>query len=182
MTPICLVILSAWFLISALSQLNLAGGEGSRLGKNFYRVLGAAKALKARDIFSLIPNWSFFAPRPGTSDYHLLFRDIGADGECGKWRELSLSDARTLWGAIWNAQKRSRKVLSDVVRGLVRLAQDKSRKDFCLTLPYLAILNYVSSLPRNDRSVRTQFMILMSHGFLSEQDPQFVFMSNVHRL
>jgi hypothetical protein len=167
MTTICLVILSVWVLVSALSQLNL----------------GVTKALKARDMFSLIPNWSFFAPRPGTSDYHLLFRDIDSRGECGKWRELALAEARTLSGAIWNAPKRSRKVLSDVVRGLVRLAQDKSRKDFSLTLPYLAILNYVSALPRNDPSLKTtQFMILMSHGFFSEQDPQFVFMSNAHRL
>jgi hypothetical protein len=165
-TVICIAILGAWFLISALSQLNFA----------------RTKWLKARDIFSLIPNWSFFAPRPGTSDYHLLFRDISSKGECGKWQELTLADARTLSGAIWNAPKRSRKVLSDVVRGLVRMAQDKSRKDFSLTLPYLAILNYVSSLPRDDRSVGTQFMILMSHGFFPERDPQFVFMSNVHNL
>ncbi len=181
MTTICLIVLGLWFLVSALSQLNFATSEKN--GKDFsFGLLNATRALKARDIFSLIPNWSFFAPRPGTSDYHLLFRDIDLSGQCGKWRELSLADARTLTGAIWNAPKRSRKVLSDVVRGLVRLAQDKSRKDFCLTLPYLAILNYVSSLPREDRSVRTQFMILMSHGFISELDPQFVFMSNVHRL
>lgn len=166
MTIFCIVLLAVWFLVSALSQLNV-------------RLL---KPLKDRDIFSLIPNWSFFAPRPGTSDYHLLFRDVDSRGEYSKWRELSLSDDRTLSGAIWNAQKRNRKVLSDVVRGLVRLAQDKSRKDFSLTLPYLAILNYVSSLPRSNREVNTQFMILLSHGFFTDKDPQFVFMSNVHRL
>jgi hypothetical protein len=166
MTILCLAVLAIWFLISALSQLNVP----------------VVKALKNGDIFSLIPNWSFFAPRPGTSDYHLLFRDVDSCGGCSRWRELSLSDDRTLLGAIWNAQKRNRKVLSDVVRGLVRLAQDKTRKDFSLTLPYLAILNYVSSLPRAERSSNTQFMILMSHGFISDKEPQFVFVSNVHRL
>lgn len=166
MTPVCIAVLVIWFVVSAVSQLNCKPGHW----------------LKARDFFSLIPNWSFFAPRPGTFDYHLVFRDIGTDGASGRWQELPLADGRTLLGAIWNAPKRSRKVLSDVVRGLVRLAQDKSRKDFSLTLPYLAILNYVSSLPRTQRPAETQFMILMSHGFYSSQEPRLVFMSSVHKL
>lgn len=166
MTTVCILFLSAWFIISALAQLDIPG----------------VAALKTHDIFSLIPNWSFFAPRPGTSDYHLLFRDSSPTGPAGKWREISLHDKRTLWGAVWNPQKRKSKTLSDVVRALVRLAQDRSLKDYSLTLPYLAILNYVSSIPRDMRSQQTQFMILKSDGFFSEEDPQFLFMSNLHRL
>jgi hypothetical protein len=166
MTVICIVILVGWFLISVLSQLNVK----------------AVAPLKARDIFSLIPNWSFFAPRPGTSDYHLLFRDSDHAEAWSRWREIPLANRRTLWGAIWNPEKRKTKALSDVVRGLVRLAQDKALKDFSLTLPYLAILNYVSSIRRSTPCVQTQFMILKSEGFFADQDPQFLFMSNAHNV
>jgi hypothetical protein len=166
MTTICILILAAWFLVSALAQLNVP----------------RVAALKAYDFFSLIPNWSFFAPRPGTSDYHLLFRDLTSSGEPGKWKEIPLADERTLWGAIWNPTKRRTKTLSDVVRGLLRIAQDSSLKDYSLTLPYLAILNYISSIPRSDSPCQTQFMILKSDGFFSDKDPEFLFMSNIHRL
>jgi hypothetical protein len=165
-TTTCIVVLSGWFLISALAQLNVKG----------------IAWLKLRDVFSLIPNWSFFAPRPGTSDYHLLFRDSDVSGEWGKWREIPLASRRTLWGALWNPEKRKTKVLSDVVRGLVRLAQNQGFKDFSLTLPYLAILNYVSSIHRSKACLQTQFMILQSEGFFADRDPQFLFMSGMHNL
>lgn len=166
LTIICIAVLGAWLMVSALSQLNLP----------------PATVLKSHDVFSLIPNWSFFAPRPGTSDYHLLFRDLSSSGEPGRWQEIPLADKRTLWGAIWNPQKRQTKTLSDVVRGLLRLAQDKSLQDYSLTLPYLVILNYVSSIPRPGTSAQTQFMILKSEGFFSNEDPQFLFLSNTHEL
>ena len=166
MTVVCISILALWFLLSALAQLN-------------FRAMGA---VKARDMFSLIPNWSFFAPRPGTFDYHLVFRDLGSAGEFSKWQEIPLAEERTLWGAMWNPEKRSKKVLSDVVQSLVRLAQDKSIRDYSLAIPYLVILNYISSFPRKMATLQTQFMILRSDGFFSQQDPQFIFRSNMHML
>lgn len=62
------------------------------------------------------------------------------------------------------------------------LAQDTTLKDYSMTLPYLAILNYVSSLPRPRGNMETQFMILKSEGFFSQDDPKFLFLSNLHRL
>jgi hypothetical protein len=166
MTAICIVILGVWFLVSVLCQLNVR----------------AVKLLKAHDPFSLIPNWSFFAPRPGTSDYHLVFRDCNSNGEWSKWKEIPLAQKRTIWGAVWNPEKRNTKTLSDVVRGLVTLSQDRTLKEYSLTLPYLVILNYISSFPRPDKILQTQFMIVKSDGFFTEQDPQFLFMSNAHQV
>jgi hypothetical protein len=166
MTIICIVILAGWFLISLAAQMNAR----------------PVAYLRARDIFSLIPNWSFFAPRPGTSDYHLVFRDSDESGEWSRWREIPLNEKRTLWGAIWNPQKRRTKTLSDVVRALIGLAQKKTLNDFSLTLPYLSILNYISSFPRSGQSLQTQFMILKSEGFFDDQEPQFLFLSNMHNL
>ena len=164
-TTLCILALCVWFAISALAQLNR----------------GAVKKLKDHDAFSLIPNWSFFAPRPGTSDYHLLFRDTDGAGVGGEWQEIPLAQRRTLLGAVWNPQKRKTKTLSDVVRGLVLLSQDRSLREYSLTLPYLIILNYVSALSRPERAGWTQFMILKSEGFYSTQEPQFIFLSKQHR-
>lgn len=166
MTTVSIALLTVWLLASAYSQT-----KGRGVGR-----------LRSHDIFSLIPNWSFFAPRPGTSDYHLLFRDIAADGAPLSWEEIPLADKRSLRGALWNPQKRKTKTLSDVVRGLLVLAQDTTLKDYSMTLPYLAILNYVSSLPRPAGRLETQFMILKSEGFFSRDDPKFLFLSNLHSL
>jgi hypothetical protein len=167
MTIVVIVILALWLLISALSQLKVRG----------------TSTLRNYDFFSLIPNWSFFAPRPGTSDYHLLFRDCDADGKFGKWQELPLADERTILGAIWNPQKRNKKALSDTVRSIAQISQDKAlRAGIAFTIPYLVTLNYISSMSRADSTIQTQFMILKSDGFFSEHDPELVFLSNVHRL
>ena len=49
-------------------------------------------------------------------------------------------------------------------------------------IPHLAILNYISSRPHPELSVQTQFMILKSGGFFCKQDPEFLFLSNLHGL
>lgn len=165
-TTMVIAILAAWLLVSALAQLDAP----------------LVRPLKARDVLSLIPRWSFFAPRPGTSDYHLLFRDHAPDGSRAEWSEIPLADRRTLWGALWNPEKRNRKALSDAVRALTQLARESPPGALQLTVPYLATLNYVSALRRARPAGRTEFMILRTEGFLSDADPQFVFLSRVHRL
>jgi hypothetical protein len=167
METIPIVLLILWFSFAALAQLKLTAFE----------------PLRPHDIFSLIPNWSFFAPRPGTSDYHLLFRDCDSSGNFGKWQEVALSDPRTLIGAIWNPQKRNKKALSDTVRAIsILLTKTGSLKGIHFSIPYLATLNYISSIPRSGSATQTQFMILKSDGFLSSQDPELVFVSHVHLL
>lgn len=166
MTTFVILLLALWLLLSALTQLKL---------RVFQR-------LKARDIFSLLPNWSFFAPRPGTFDYHILFRDSDSSGEFGKWEEVPLADQRTLWGAVWNPQKRNKKALSDAVHAITLRSKDGPGTRIQLSIPYLAALNYISSIPRSNGSTHTQFMILRSEGFLWNRDPELVFLSYVHRL
>ncbi|HET7038143.1 MAG TPA: hypothetical protein VFI42_20890 [Thermomicrobiaceae bacterium] len=166
MIALAIALLLLWLLLSAVCQLKLP----------------LVSVIRRRDVFSLIPNWSFFAPRPGTNDYHLLFRDCDEVGEFRLWQEIPLADSRTLWGAIWNPQKRNKKALSDTVRSLLQISTSPSPGSVYLTIPYLATLNYISSLPRARSSVATQFMILQSDGFISAQDPQLVFISNVHRI
>lgn len=46
------------------------------------------------DSFSLLPIWSFFAPNPGQSDYHLVFRDRQHDGSHSEWSEIEITEPR----------------------------------------------------------------------------------------
>src|ERR1700761_7210103 len=74
--------------------------------------------IRRYDRFRLLSRWTFFAPHPGMNDYHIVARDIGEDGKpCTEWFEISLP-SRTVLGAVWNPQKRQRKVLCDYVRSL----------------------------------------------------------------
>lgn len=156
-----------WFLVSVLVQ--------------FVPPRWDAK-LRKYDLFSLLPRWTFFAPNPGTTDFHLLYRDRLENGSFGLWKEIPLTEKRTWWKAVWNPEKRNSKLLTDAVRGLMRIAGMYSAKGYKTTMPYLVILNFVSSLPRWNLSDGTQFLIMESFGFYSDRTPRAVFRSEIHRL
>ena len=50
------------------------------------------------------------------------------------------------------------------------------------TIPYLAILNHVTSLRRTAASEATQFVIVESFGHFPDKPPRLVMQSEVHRL
>ena len=58
------VFFGAWAMLSALNQF----GHGRLI-----------RPVKQRDLFSLIPIWTFFAPRPGITDFNLVYRDRSPD-------------------------------------------------------------------------------------------------------
>ena len=133
--------------------------------------------LKAHDPLSVIPRWTFFAPRPGTTDYHLVFQ-VFQDSESGTWHEEQLADRRTIWGAFWNPLKRNKKVLSDSVRSLGRLSRELDQKNLWqvqYTVPYIAALKFLSGRPHPPSATHIRFMILESDGFYPEWEPRLLF-------
>lgn len=138
--------------------------------------------LQYHDAFSLIPSWTFFAPRPGTSDVNLLYRDRLADGQLTPWREVALGDPGVLrW--LWNPSKRRRKCVTDMCQSLHAFAlSTQSLERVVLDLPYIALLGYVSALPRNGLHEATQFMVARTHGAGATEEPEIVFVSTFHSL
>src|SRR5581483_6746809 len=67
------VVLGTYLGLSILSHLPLPWG----------------RSLNARDRLAIIPHWTFFAPNPGTSDFHLLARDRLAGGGFSAWKEVA---------------------------------------------------------------------------------------------
>lgn len=168
MTVIVIVIFAAWFAFSVVGQV-----DSKILSK-----------LKNCDHFSLIPRWTFFAPRPGTTDYHLVFQ-FSNDGTEWPWQEMSLADRRTLWGALWNPHKRNKKALCDTVHSLGKLTRtlEEARLwQMQYSVPYIATLKYLSGWQHPQSASHIRFMILESDGFYPEWEPRLLLLSGKHRL
>jgi hypothetical protein len=161
------LVLAAWLLVSALGQFDTP----------------LVDRLRSRDHFSLIPRWTFFAPRPGVTDYHLLYQLFRGDDELG-WHEVPLADQRTLWGAVWNPQKRNKKALTDSVRAFTRMSRNIDSEEMWrlqYTIPYIAVLRYLTDITRPIDHTHLRFMILEDDGFYSDREPRLVFASAHHR-
>jgi len=163
---LAIAIFGLWFFVSAIGQFDWP----------------VVVWLRSHDHFSLIPRWTFFAPRPGRTDYHLMFQVF--HGEiAGPWREQTLADQRTWIGAIWNPEKRNRKALADLVRSLTRAMRKMDHDTLWrvkYSVPYLALLTYLSSAAASEGASYVRFMIMESEGFYSETEPRGLFLSARH--
>lgn len=141
--------------------------------------------IRGWDVLSLVPEWTFFAPRPAEWDYHLLFRDVYADGGVTSWAEVKVAEERAWWNFVWNPDRRGRKALFDAVTELaVTLADARAAQGRVAvegSIPYLTLLNQISALPRLGTPERTQFLVLSSSA-AAASEPQVVYLSELHAL
>lgn len=158
--------LAVWLALSAVCQVP------SRL----------EQWIRRRDYAGLIPHWSFFAPQPGTWNYHLVFRDRLADGSISRWTEVDVIDPRRPWHAVWNPRRRQKKAFHDLVTQLMRLSSTTLPGDLALTVPYLVLLTWVCSLPRALATTGRQFALVFGYGATSDEPPEPAFVSALHPL
>jgi hypothetical protein len=162
---VLVVVLSTWFVCSVAFQF-----EPQWLA-----------TLKAYDHFALLPCWTFFAPRPATTDAHLLFRDRLCDGGMTPWRELPERRPRLRW--LWHPQKRAAKTLRDLESHLLLFQTVRyTREQICLSMPYVLLINYIATLPRTNISMSTQFTIVRSMGYWGGADSAALFVSELHSI
>jgi hypothetical protein len=139
------------------------------------------KVVRRLDQLSLIPEWRFFAPRPGQHDLHLLYRDEYENGSSTEWTEIVLATKRRFWCAVWNPGKRNNKALFDCVQELGKHIR-QGDETIELSLPYLTLLNYVESMERLAMPTAVRFAIFTSDGKRFEPEPDILLLSNLHRL
>jgi hypothetical protein len=166
----------AWTLLSILNQFE-------QLDFPFVRFL------RALDIFNLLPLWTFFAPNPGQSDYHLIYRDRYQNDNISEWAQIALSESRRWYSFFWNPHKRSKKVLSDIASSLIASlpAYNDSLEGLMFTTPYLILLNVVSHQPPVNPlgltgRVERQFLLLETFGFEPQSEPRCLLRSKFHPL
>lgn len=130
-------------------------------------------------LIRFIPTWSFFAPTPGFHDYQLMYRTILDDGHVEEWQEAhAIHEKRHALCFIWNPEKKFSKSVMDLTQDLMRFCQSIQQKEqILLSIPYLQILNYVTSFKHNINVSRVQFMILSSSRMY---DYETLFISEAH--
>ena len=114
-------------------------------------------------------------------DYHLLYRGIHDEGEVQEWQEtFTLKSERGFWAFLWHPDKKFLKSLLDMSQELIMFSiNSKDKRQICLSVPYLHILNYITSM-NHDKSIRKiQFMILSSSRLY---DYTVEFLSSTHPL
>jgi hypothetical protein len=162
------IALAAWLALTILNQFHRG------------RLI---RPIKRRDVFALIPTWTFFAPRPGITDYNVLYRDRSKDGDCSHWRELDAIRSRaSVCRVLWNPDKRVRKGTSDMCNAVLRVARRSAGKRLLINLAYISLLHLVCLKPRTPLSHERQFLIARSTGYGAPRDPTVLFISGFHRL
>ena len=140
-----------------------------------------ATKVKILDTFHLIPRWTFFAPNPCLSNYHLVYRDFLLDGSCSSWAEVhGLITPRGVWGSIWNPRKRRAKCFIDVVQMLS--AHPPDQQPPVLSFGYIWALHMCIFLPRTQAAQFRQFAVVAVMRGRSEEQVSPLFVSLKHRL
>jgi hypothetical protein len=161
--------LAIWFLLTVLSQR-----------KN---------ALQARiaelDRFHLIPQWTFFAPNPGTYDFRLVVRVLDGDGESSPWNEVLPVARRGPFSGFWNPDRRIRKAIVDLTQRLVQTHPSLADPDAIVSSDVQTARQYRRLLAcatngHGDRTGRFQFMVVATTGIEMPEDPHVVFKSALH--
>lgn len=173
-------VLIVWFVLSVVWQFTFKF-------LNRYR---------RKDLFRLMPVWTFFAPNPGTSDLHLLFQISGSGNGIQGWQELQHINRGRFRHLIWNPERRKVKALIDCIQIMGGTARDfaverrdtrgedfltELSKRICYSVPYLIILNTVvrnAKYPEGD--IKIQFAIAESYGFYAESTPKPILRSLWH--
>lgn len=138
--------------------------------------------LRSLDFLNLLPKWSFFAPTPGTSDFHLVYRSMNELGEITEFKEIILTDRNYLLSLFWNKKKRVKKALFDLVIDLSNTRYGDNVEHLQISFSYLALLNFVIGAREKNNVGKIQFAILKTDGFIGGNQPTLLFNSDFHAI
>jgi hypothetical protein len=137
-----------------------------------------------RDSFGLVPQWTFFAPTPGTEDHFLMYR-VYEGGRWQRWSVVPMAGRRSLLRAVWNPHKRRVKALVDILDQLRRVVEQtpETPRAVCLSTGYLALLNLVAAKARShEGATACQFAIAGIDARSAECRAELVMQSEPHPL
>jgi hypothetical protein len=140
--------------------------------------------LKQFDRLRLVPRWTFFAPRPGRHDQHLVYRDI-LNGVAGDWQEIWSGDFRPGRRWLFNPTRFRQKALFDLINRLRAAKSEFARygldaRAVQLSAGYLALLAWVAAQPAPLRPCLRQFAIATTAGHGIQRTLQLLYLSELH--
>ncbi|WP_340062984.1 hypothetical protein [Ascidiimonas aurantiaca] len=133
----------------------------------------------------LVPQWNFFAPNPGISDFYLLYRTQTESGIVSHWKNLDEISKRKWYSIFWNPDKIKKKAILDYAIELKSSFSKIEKKEdenlLTISSPYLLILNLISCMLKNNSEQNfIQFMIL-EENCLTE-DISACLISKLHKI
>jgi len=163
------ILLAAWFIVSVAAQFS------DRIAIHFPRLSS----------LGLIPCWTFFAPRPGVDDIHLLYRDRLSYAEIGELTYVPTIEDRRWYHFIWNPKKYHSKIFCDLTSSLrshlhVLREKDHDPRIIMLSTPYIMILHLVMRLPRTPEVTARQFILASTKSLRTDPQRAIVFFSEFH--
>jgi hypothetical protein len=168
---------SLWFVFSVIAQFECT----------------LTRRIRAFDYLGLVPGWTFFAPVPGMSDYHLIYRQATPDSAPGEWVEVPIIQSRRWFHFAWNPERRKSKVLTDAVMTFaLQMSDAKPRENevahavrlLPLTVPYLMLLSIIMARDRKEPAsagAHRQFAVVKRSGG-PDARMTVVFGSRYHRV
>jgi hypothetical protein len=166
-TLLVVIFFAAWVILTIFNQ---------------FRKFSWLDRLKRYDVFSLLPVWTFFAPNPLTYDYQLLYRYKLIDGQLTQWKAVEQKVPALSW--LFNPNKRFKKGILDICSILCNTIFPiyKGTRNYTLSMPYIAVLNYISNRSHNILAEEVQFIIVTTYGADKKMENNIVFISELHKL
>lgn len=139
----------------------------------------AFERAREKDLFSLVPNWKFFAPNPATHDYHYLYRTLDESHETSPWIELDLIQNRRMIQAFWFSSRRTEKAVFDICTAIIKNIAKGS--DPTGTPPFRVLSEFIRRQIREAPNVADvrgfQFAVVRAAGHDDSEDPEVLYVS-----
>lgn len=130
------------------------------------------------DPLSVLPNYSFFAPKPIANDYRLAYKIVA--GNDSDWLELPMYKKFSWLRVLWNPFKYYNKGMIDTSHFLLMEFNELENKKFIqVSLHYLSILMVISDHLKSKRAkdLTVRFAIIASGGVDSVKIERVMFAS-----
>ncbi|EHM28124.1 MULTISPECIES: hypothetical protein [Streptomyces] len=132
-----------------------------------------------KDLFSLVPNWKFFAPNPATHDYHYLYRTLDENRETSPWVELDLIENRRMIQAIWFSSRRTEKAVFDICSAIIK--NIAKGEDPTGSPSFRVLAEFIRKQIRDAQDVSAargfQFSVVRASGHDDSEDPEVLYVS-----
>lgn len=148
------------------------------------------RLLRRVNALHILPIWTFFAPRPGMSDTHVVYRDKLGDGTVTEWKEIDLVEARRNFHWLWNPRKRLDKVAVDALSDIkmvknrgedAGIETETLQQQIKLSKGYLLLMNIAFSHPPiREESRWRQFVVVEASHSTGDRSIQPIFFSPFH--